>query len=554
MSTEPSHRANSETAPQAGFATSLTAARITLWIVAVFTVLYLPWLGCEPAHVGLESTRALVARDMWRSGDWIVPMQNGAVYLAKPPVGYWMFALGSMPFGEVTVVSTRLVSALSVLVLALAMASFMRRYVGAREGLWSGIALIGCGLFLVKGMRAELEAPLALFTGLSVLALFDTVWSERGRAWRIAWTGLLLGLALLVKGPVAWLIFAMSLTGIVAAAPGKRVRALVDGSVALVVSILVGLAWFLPLAQRVGGGASFAKFLDETFKRLHDPGSTNREGFWFYLPALLGAFAPMTLLLPALVAQRSPARRGDVRQASLFALLVGWAIGTTVLLSLSAGKETRYLMAVLPGWAMLAAWAWFREDRERWFEIWRGFVLRFVAIFPWFVPIGLVVAGWKMRPDALAWCIAAAIVVLVARIVAEIGVRKHTNALIGIGVLAGIVGLRVFWVKVPVANLRDTYPVEAIGAAIRAHVAVGEPLVELLEYKSDIQFAADRPFRIAANRDEIAALLAPADPSLPRARCVLARTEDLPKGDERGLVEIGSWPYGSVEYRLLRAP
>jgi 4-amino-4-deoxy-L-arabinose transferase-like glycosyltransferase len=532
----------------------LSAARVVLWIAAVFAVLYLPWLASEPAHVGLESTRALVARDMWRSGDWIVPTQNGAVYLAKPPVGYWMFALGSLPFGAVTVVSTRLVSALATLVLALAMALFMRRHVGAKVGLWSGIALIGCGLFLEKGMRAELEAPLALFTGLATLALFDTVWCERGRAWRVVSTGVLLGLALLVKGPIAWLIFALSLAGLAIAAPGRRKRALADGALALVVSIVVGLAWFVPLAERVGGEASFAKFVEETFKRLHDPGVTNREAFWFYVPALIAAFAPMTLLLPALVAKQSPARRGNPVETSLFALLVGWALGTTVFLSLSVGKETRYLMAVLPGWAMLAAWAWFREDRARWFELYRAFVLRLVAIVTWIAPLAVVIAGSVLRPAALAWTVTAALIVLAGRILAEVGLRRHATALLSIGILAGLFGLRLGWAKTWMANTQDSYPVEAIGAAIRSHVSVGEPLVELVEYKSDIQFAADRHFRIAANRDEIAALLAPADPSLPRAHYVLARTKDLPEGDERGLVEVAQWPFGSVHYRLLRAP
>jgi len=532
----------------------LSAARIALWIVAVFAVLYLPWLASEPAHIGLESTRALVARDMWRSGDWIVPTQNGAVYLAKPPVGYWMFALGSLPFGEVTVVSTRLVSALSTLVLALAMALFMRRHVGASVGLWSGIALIGCALFLERGLRAEIEAPLALFTGLATLALFDTVWSERGRAWRVVWTGVSLGLALLVKGPVAWLVFALALAGLALATPGRRKRALVGGALALVVSIVVGLAWFVPLANRVGGEASFAKFVEETFKRLHDPGATNREAIWFYVPALFAAFAPMTFLLPALVAKRSPARRDNLRETSLFALLLGWALGTTVFLSLSAGKETRYLMAVLPGWAMLAAWAWFREDRARWFDRYRAFVHTSVAIVTWTVPFAIVIAGWKMRPEALVWSIAAAAIVLAARAVAEVGLRRNATALLATGILAGLFGLRLIWAKVPMANTRDDYPVEAMGAEIQARVPAGEPLVELAEYKSDIQFAADRRFRIAANRDQIAAMLAPADPSLPRAHYVLARTKDLPEGDERGLVEVAAWPFGSVKYRLLCAP
>lgn len=539
-----------------------TVVRIVLWIVALSAVLYLPWLASEPANIGLESTRALVARDMWRSGDWIVPRQNGEVYLAKPPVGNWMIALGSLPFREVTIVSARLVSALSTLALALAVALFMLRRVGStraaevreRIALWSGIAVLGNLLFLDKGLHAEIEAPLALFTGLSILALFDTVWCEDRRAVRIVWTGVLLGLALLVKGPPAYLMFGMSLAGLVFAVPGRRQRALVDGSLALLVSIVVGLAWVVPVGVRIGWEASLAKFADESFKRIYDPGVGNSERWWFYLQALPGAFAPMTLMCPALFARKSPAKRGDARESSLFSMLLVWAVGATLVLSLSAAKETRYLVAVLPAWAMIAAWAWFREDPAPWLETWRKLVMRFVWTITWVLPIAVVIAGQAMREQATTWIVIAAVLLLVARVVGEVGLRTKRTALFAASVLAGLVGVRIFWAKVHMANMHDKYPVAAIGAEIRARVPVGESLVELAEYKSDIQFAADRHFRIALKREEITALLALSDARSARAHYVLARTKDLPEGDERGLVEVAAWPFGSVKYRLLRAP
>ena len=35
---------------------------------------------------------AEVAREMIRSGDWIVPRYNGEVYLDKPPLLFWLIA------------------------------------------------------------------------------------------------------------------------------------------------------------------------------------------------------------------------------------------------------------------------------------------------------------------------------------------------------------------------------------------------------------------------------------------------------------------------------
>ncbi|MGQ9846759.1 MAG: ArnT family glycosyltransferase, partial [Bacteroidales bacterium] len=45
---------------------------------------------------------AEVAREMIRSGDWIVPHLNGEIYIDKPPLLFWLIALPSYIYGSVT--------------------------------------------------------------------------------------------------------------------------------------------------------------------------------------------------------------------------------------------------------------------------------------------------------------------------------------------------------------------------------------------------------------------------------------------------------------------
>ena len=49
---------------------------------------------------GEEPRRGQVAREMFGSGDWIVPRQQGLPFLSRPPVQNWAIALCSLAGGR----------------------------------------------------------------------------------------------------------------------------------------------------------------------------------------------------------------------------------------------------------------------------------------------------------------------------------------------------------------------------------------------------------------------------------------------------------------------
>ena len=76
-----------------------------------------------------EGLRALVGAECLR-GHWIVPTLYGEPILTKPPLAYWLIALVSAPFGQVTAWSARLPSALAAVVTTLLVFAHFRRTAG----------------------------------------------------------------------------------------------------------------------------------------------------------------------------------------------------------------------------------------------------------------------------------------------------------------------------------------------------------------------------------------------------------------------------------------
>ena len=82
-----------------------------LWLLVLLCAgAYLPRLDYLTIR-GEETRRARVAYEMLESGDWIVPRQQGEVYLSRPPLGNWLIALVGIIRGQIDLVAVRLPSA-----------------------------------------------------------------------------------------------------------------------------------------------------------------------------------------------------------------------------------------------------------------------------------------------------------------------------------------------------------------------------------------------------------------------------------------------------------
>src|SRR5262245_23033618 len=104
-----------------------------------------------------EGLRAILAREMLESGDWIVPRLYGQPIFTKPPGMYWLIAMCSWPFGAVTECTARLPSALAATAAVLMFFWFVRRRAGVPAGLVAALILPMSFLWLDKVPSAEID-------------------------------------------------------------------------------------------------------------------------------------------------------------------------------------------------------------------------------------------------------------------------------------------------------------------------------------------------------------------------------------------------------------
>jgi len=285
-----------------------------------------------------EPRYAEVAREMRVLGDYLVPHLNGDVYSEKPPLFFWLSALGQaigLGFN-----AGRIVAGLSSLGTLLFTWALARRFLPPRAAVL-GAAVLGTSfLFQWISRSGVIDPTLTLFVTAAVYGWI------RGGPWRVLfYAGI--GLAVLTKGPVG-IVLALfaALSWRISGGRGGPLRHLIWG-VPLTAAIIA--AWLVPACIR--GGASYTDeiLLKQNVGRAVESWSHARP-FWYYVPYLAGLFFPWVLFLPWAVPSAW-------RQKGFLRAMLLWAACGFVFFSAVSGKRDRYLMPLFPPLAILVG-AW----------------------------------------------------------------------------------------------------------------------------------------------------------------------------------------------------
>lgn len=290
------------------------------------------------------------AREMIVDGQWLVPHVNGLVNTHKPPLFFWLIALISLPFGEVSSFTARLPSVLAAVVSVSATVYMARRATTERVGLLAGAVLATSFLFWEKAHTAQIDSLLCCLITLALLA-FSEFRAGRlsGRSAGVAfWAACALGT--LAKGPVG-LILPLGTALIVLAVERRLGRWLSFAPLLgpLTFAAIAG-AWVLALEVWPVEGYSVVGALREHFVDRAVSGLDHVRPWWYYAKTLPWVLFPWSLLLPGalLYAWR---RRAD----AAVCLALVHSVFVVLFFSFSTEKRELYVLPALPAFAFLLA-------------------------------------------------------------------------------------------------------------------------------------------------------------------------------------------------------
>lgn len=174
-----------------------------LWLSGVWIVTQLIGIFSPPLLDDMDALHVEAAREMVTRHDYVTLYVDGIRYLDKPPLPYWMGALGIHIFGPHDW-AVRLPLALSVLALVFYVYYFARRLYGERAGFYAGCVMATCvgpyvfTRFFIPDVMVALWLTISADLALRMVRSVE----EEGQAkpWQIIVFACAITLGLLTKG------------------------------------------------------------------------------------------------------------------------------------------------------------------------------------------------------------------------------------------------------------------------------------------------------------------------------------------------------------------
>ena len=297
----------------------------------------------------LETAREMLGRPMQ---DWLIPRLNGQLRLRKPPLPYWLSAVGFSAFG-VSAFAGRLPAALAGWLTLAAIYLLGKHLFTQRTGLLAAAMLLGSYMFFRHTRLAETDALASFFVTGAIASLCRAAYSStppphhsntpsRSLAFFHLFA-LFTALAALSKGPPAFfpILFFVALCFLDRTLPLRFIK-----SGAPLTLLLSALPWWLYAYLRAG-----SEQINHELERI-TLGGEHARPFYNYFPQLLIAVAPWTgFVLLALLAAWS--HRKDAR----IQILLLWLASILIPLLIIPQRQVHYLLPAMPPLLLLAGWS-----------------------------------------------------------------------------------------------------------------------------------------------------------------------------------------------------
>ena len=332
-----------------------------LILLAVCAFIFFPALGARDLWAPDEPRFTEVAREMFLSGDYVVPRRNDKVYVKKPPLLFWCVTLLAKISGRVTEGVARIPSAVAATGLVLVTFLWGRAQLGARAGFLGALMLATAFRFYWNGRYVQTDMLFSFFCTSAVFCLYHA-YVRQERPWLLYLVGYSsAGLGILAKGPLCVVLVVLALGPFMLCRQWSlrelpRFREFAPHLAGAVLCLVIALPWYL-LSLKHAGGSEFAQKnlvrenLDRFFRAFD-----HKNPPWEYLKLLLLDFLPWSLFLPAGLVLLWRKRERDGAAPGIAWFLILWLGLSLLFFSASQSKQGKYLLPLYPGFALCVGW------------------------------------------------------------------------------------------------------------------------------------------------------------------------------------------------------
>ena len=268
-----------------------------LWMVVILAIVMLiPFLGLTDFNTKGEPREAVVAYTMLEHGNWILPINNGGDIPYKPPFFHWCIAFFSLIAGHVSEYTSRLPSAISLILMTVGGFVFYAKRKNTTVSLIAAILTLTAFEVHRAGINCRVDMVNTAFMVGAMYLLYR--WWEKGKH-QLPWLAILcMSGATLTKGPVG-IILPCFVMGVFMLTQRENFWGIVWRMVlTAVLSLIIPFCWYY--AAYLQGGDEFLRLVkEENIDRFLGKMSyeSHVNPAWYNLLTLIAGWLPYTLLL-----------------------------------------------------------------------------------------------------------------------------------------------------------------------------------------------------------------------------------------------------------------
>ncbi len=283
--------------------------------VISLTFLLMAWdIGnLDAIRQGTEGFYLQISKEMNATGSFLTPLFRGEPHWSKPPLHFWLpfplYATGAFDLTTAARLSILFLSIFSIMLCA----SWVERFFSISK-LTSALFFFSTIGFAKYSRIYMMEMPLSLLSTLGAMYFFAAIYESRRSDWILA--TLFCSLAVLVKGPVAWVMIGASgsLFLLLRYRSGFRIP-FKQLTVFSLSTFILGSLWFVACYMKYG-----QEFIDYFFLRENLGKFTSRSyPLRVVFQGLLIFSLPWSLFLPLLMSKQSWLSRFNKRESKYWA-------------------------------------------------------------------------------------------------------------------------------------------------------------------------------------------------------------------------------------------